>query len=231
MVCAALLVGQALAASPVPADERIRRMQQILQPVLVKGEAPKTTPLADRMAELKVPAVSVAVIHEGRIQWARGFGVTRIGGPAVTPDTLFQAASISKPVFALAVMRLVQAGKLNLDANVNDYLKSWKLPDNEFTGEQKVTLRRILSHTAGLTVHGFAGYQAGTEIPTNLQILDGEARRENILAARQKLANRQCAFEAANCAVCRHEVLRCPSPCLSQCLKKHWARVQKGAGR
>jgi CubicO group peptidase (beta-lactamase class C family) len=179
MVCAALLVGQAFAASPVPVEERIRRVQQILPPVLVKGEAPKTTPLADRMAGLNVPGVSIAVIHEGRIEWARGFGVKSIGGAPVTADTLFQAASISKPVFAVAVMRQVQAGKLDLDANVNDYLKSWKLPDNEFTKDQKVTLRRVLSHTAGLTVHGFPGYEAGAKVPTNIQILDGMAPANN----------------------------------------------------
>lgn len=179
MVCVALFAGQALAARPADTDERIRRVQQILPPVLVKGEAPKTTPLADRMAELKVPGVSIALIHEGRIEWARGFGVRSIGGPAVTPDTLFQAASISKPVFALAVMRQVEAGKLDLDVNVNDYLKSWKLPDNEFTKDQKVTLRRVLSHTAGLTVHGFPGYEAGTKVPTNIQILDGAPPANN----------------------------------------------------
>jgi CubicO group peptidase (beta-lactamase class C family) len=179
MVCAALLAGQTFAASPVGTGERIRRVQQILPPVLVKGEVPKTTPLADRMAELHVPGVSIAVIQDGRIEWARGFGVASIGGPAVTPDTLFQAASISKPVFALAVMRQVQAGKLSLDVNVNDYLKSWKLPDNEFTKEQKVTLRRVLSHTAGLTVHGFPGYEAGAKVPDNIQILDGTAPANN----------------------------------------------------
>jgi CubicO group peptidase (beta-lactamase class C family) len=179
MMCAALFAAQTFAAKPADTNEHIRLIQQILPPVLVKGEQPKTTALADRMAELKVPGISIAVIHEGRIEWARGFGVTRVGGPAVTPDTLFQAASISKPVFALAVMRQVQAGKLSLDADVNDYLKSWKVPDNEFTSEQKVTLRRVLSHSAGLTVHGFPGYEAGTKLPTTLQILDGASPANN----------------------------------------------------
>ena len=175
MVCSMLLAGYAFAAKPQDTEERIRRVQQLVPPVLVSGESPKLTPLAGRMAELKVPGVSVAVIHEGRIEWARGFGVARVGGPAVTPDTLFQAASISKPVFALAVLHLVDEGKLNLDTNVNEYLRTWKLPDNEFTREQKVTLRRILSHSAGLTVHGFPGYEAGAPLPTTEQILDGAA--------------------------------------------------------
>src|SRR6202030_9529 len=112
----------------------------LLPPVIVQGETPATTKLVDRMAALHVPGVSIAVIHDGEIEWARGFGVTRIGGPAVTPETLFQAASISKPVTALAVLHLVQMGKLDLDADVNQYLKTWKVPDNAFTAKTKVTL-------------------------------------------------------------------------------------------
>jgi CubicO group peptidase (beta-lactamase class C family) len=88
---------------------------------------------------------------------------------------LFQAASISKPVFALAVLRQVERGKLNLDANVNDYLKGWKLPDNDFTHQKPVTLRETLTHSAGLTVHGFPGYAAGPKLPDVTQILDGAA--------------------------------------------------------
>jgi CubicO group peptidase (beta-lactamase class C family) len=162
-----------LAAAPSSTEERIRQVQALVPPVLVQGEVPPTQSLADRMAELKVPGVSIAVIHEGRIEWARGFGVTRGGGPDVTEKTLFQAASISKPVFALAVLRLVEAGKLNLDANVNDYLKRWKLPENDFTRQKPVTLREVLTHSAGLTVHGFPGYAADGKIPGVEQILDG----------------------------------------------------------
>jgi CubicO group peptidase (beta-lactamase class C family) len=107
------------------------------------------------MAALHVPGASVAVIHGGKIEWARGFGVSRIGGPPVTPDTLFQAASISKPVGAMAVLSLVEGGKISIDTDVNQYLKSWKVPENPFTAHGKVTVRELLSHTAGLTVHGF----------------------------------------------------------------------------
>jgi len=135
--------------------------------------------LSKRMADLGVPGISVAVIHKGQIEWAKGYGVTRVGGPPVTADTLFQAASISKPVFALAVLHLVDEGKLKLDANVNDYLKTWKVPDNEFTTNKKVTLRGILSHSAGLTVHGFPGYAKGAALPTTVQMLDGTAPASN----------------------------------------------------
>lgn len=174
MVCTALVAATAGAATPAGTAQRIQRVEQGLLPqVLIKGESPPLKSLATRMAELRVPGVSVAVIHEGRIEWARGYGVKSIGGPAVDEKTLFQAASVSKPVFALAVLHQADSGKLELDANVNDYLKSWKLPDNEFTREQKVTLRRLLSHTAGLTVHGFPGYAAGAPLPTAAQILEG----------------------------------------------------------
>jgi CubicO group peptidase (beta-lactamase class C family) len=174
VVLAAWLTTPAPSAAQSDTEARIQRIQQgLAPPVLVQGETPAMQPLAARMAELKVPGVSIAVIHQSRIEWARGFGVTRTNGPPVTEHTLFQAASISKPVFALAVLHLVDAGKLNLDANVNDYLKDWKLPDNDLTRQSKVTLRGILSHSAGLTVHGFAGYAADGKIPSTTQALDG----------------------------------------------------------
>jgi CubicO group peptidase (beta-lactamase class C family) len=124
--------------------------------------------------ELHVLGVSITVIHNGEIEWSRGFGVTRVGGPAVTPDTLFQAASISKPVTAMAVLHLVGSGKLDLDADVNQYLKAWKVPTNKFTETSKVTLRELLTHTAGMTVHGFPGYASDSALPTVVQVLNGE---------------------------------------------------------
>jgi CubicO group peptidase (beta-lactamase class C family) len=100
--------------------------------------------------------------------------VTEIGGPPVTPDTLFQAGSISKPVSAMAALHLVESGKINLDTDVNQYLRSWKVPANSFTEQSKVTLRRLLSHTAGTTIHGFPGYPSGEPVPTLVQVLNGE---------------------------------------------------------
>lgn len=125
------------------------------------------------MAALHVPGVSIAVIHDGKIEWANGYGVVSLGGAPVTPETLFQAASISKPLTAMAVMHLVQTGKLNLDTDVNLYLKSWKIPSNSFTEKTKITLRELLSHTAGMTVHGFPGYASDATLPTLLQVLNG----------------------------------------------------------
>jgi CubicO group peptidase (beta-lactamase class C family) len=130
--------------------------------------------LDDRMALLGTPGVSIAVIDNYEIEWARGFGVCENGKPAkVTPATLFQAGSISKPVFALAAMRLVQAGRLDLDEDVNAYLKSWRVPTNDDL-QPRVTMRQLLSHSAGMTVHGFPGYQRSEPIPSIPQILNGE---------------------------------------------------------
>lgn len=169
------LAGAALAQAPASIEDQIERIQNgLLRPVAIKGEPFPTLKLADEMAKMHVPGVSVAVIHGGKIEWARGFGVRSIGGAAVKPDTLFQAASISKPVTALAVLRFVESGRINLDADVNQYLKSWQVPGNSFTQTTKVTVRELLTHTAGLTVHGFAGYASTTPLPSLLQVLNGE---------------------------------------------------------
>lgn len=155
--------------------ERIQRVENGLLPaVMIKGQT-SAMKLAERMAHYKVPGLSVAVINDGKIEWARGYGVVeRDGDRPVTADTLFLAGSISKPVAALAALRLVEQGKLNLDEDVNLKLKTWKVPENEFTKEKKVTLRGLLSHSAGLTVHGFPGYAVDAPMPTLVQILNGE---------------------------------------------------------
>lgn len=133
---------------------------------------------------MKTPGISIAVINDGAIEWARGYGVTEAGTDTpVTSRTLFQAASISKPVAALAALRLVEKGALGLDEDVNAKLTSWKVPENDFTKTEKVTLRRLLSHTAGLTVHGFGGYAADAPVPTLVQALDA-AKPANSAAVR-----------------------------------------------
>ena len=135
--------------------------------------------LQDRMNADHVPGVSVAVIHNGDIEWAQGFGVVRLGGAPVTAETLFQAGSISKPVAAMAALRLVQEGKLSLDFDVNQALTSWKIPPSAAAPGAVVTLRELLTHTAGLTVHGFPGYAAGAPVPTLIQILEWREARQH----------------------------------------------------
>ena len=121
------------------------------------------------------PGVSISVIDDFRLAGARGFGTPAIGTAAeVSANTPFQAGSISKPVFALAVMRLVENGTLDLDGDVNGYLTSWQVPDND-GWTPRVTLRQLLSHTAGTTVHGFPGYPASGPWPTVVEVLRGVA--------------------------------------------------------
>ncbi|WP_164848700.1 serine hydrolase [Paenibacillus sp. DCT19] len=156
-------------------EERIDAIIKRLQPEThLQNKYGQEATLADRMEYYNTPGVSIAVIHDFKLEWARGFGICEAGKPeAVTETTLFQAASVSKPIFAVAVMRLVQEGKLDLDRDVNNYLTSWKLPS--VSGWQpKVTLRQLLSHSAGVTIQGFPGYERTDELPTLVQILNGQ---------------------------------------------------------
>jgi len=173
---AAVAVVTVTSQTPLPAavQQRIARIENHLVPAIVVTNAPQATAIADRMRFHNTPGVSIAVMNDGRIEWARGYGALEAGGPLpVTVHTRFQAASISKPVAAMAALKLVQDGRLALDEDVNPKLKSWKVPENDLTKQQKVTLRRLLSHSAGLTVHGFPGYASEAPLPTLVQILDG----------------------------------------------------------
>jgi CubicO group peptidase (beta-lactamase class C family) len=167
-----------LQASEEPRIERV--LGGLRSPIAIKGQPPVRWKLAERMADGHVPGLSIAVIDDGKIAWARGFGVREAGtDEPVTTSTLFEAQSISKAVAATATLVLIDSGRLSLDESPNTYLKSWKLPNNEFQAHEKVTLRRILSHSSGLTVGGFAGYRTGEALPTLLQILNGEKPANN----------------------------------------------------
>src|SRR5689334_11925577 len=159
--------------SQTDVDARIKRVEQGLLPaVLIKGEPSWT--IEERMKQWKVPGLSIAVVKDYKIEWARAYGVKDVETKEpVTTETLFQAGSISKPVAAMVALKRVQQGKIALDENINNKLQTWKLPDNEFTARKKVTLANLLSHTGGLTVHGFPGYAPGEKIPTLPQVLDG----------------------------------------------------------
>ena len=156
-------------------DERIAALESNLRnAVALAGDEPKPMLLSERMAYYHTPGVSISVINDGEIEWAKGYGVLGADGAGpVTTATLFQAASISKVIAAVGVLKLVDTGKLDLDADVNTYLKRWKVPTDDFTINHPVTLRGILSHTAGLSVHGFEGYEADVPLPSVTDILDG----------------------------------------------------------
>ena len=153
----------------------------LLPTVTTRGEPVARPSLADRMAELGVPGVSVAVLVDGEIAWARGYGLADVeSGRPVTPNTLFQAASISKPVAALAALRLAESGRVDLDGDVNAHLTSWRVPGNEFTEGAPVTLRGLLTHRAGLTVWGFPGYGPDEGAPDGPGVLDGRGNTDPV---------------------------------------------------
>ncbi|MGE5261223.1 MAG: serine hydrolase domain-containing protein [Actinomycetota bacterium] len=148
----------AQAAAPEDIESRLK---------LTIGGATKTLSLSEAMATLNIPSVSIALIDQDQIAFARAYG------QGTTPETLFQAASLSKFVAAIGAMRLVDQGKLSLDADVNKGLTSWRVPANGFDKDHKVTLRGLLSMTAGIGVPGFLGYELDAPLPSLTQILDG----------------------------------------------------------
>lgn len=162
------------------AKEKVSARLQRVEATVVElpgraGEAPLRLSLEELMKTYNVPGLSIAVIENFKVVDSKAYGVIAPGSNTpVTTRTLFQAGSISKPVAATAALYLVEHGKLSLDEDVNKKLTSWKVPENEFTKNEKVTLRRLMSHTAGLTVHGFPGYDVDAPVPTLLQIFNGE---------------------------------------------------------
>jgi CubicO group peptidase (beta-lactamase class C family)/predicted transcriptional regulator YdeE len=159
-----------------PASERLRRVERTTVELQAEtGQAHTRLSLSELMKAFSVAGLSIAVIENYKIVDVNAYGVIAPGSTTpVTPKTLFQAGSISKPVAAAGALSLVEGGKLSLDEDVNKKLTTWKVPENEFTQTEKVTLRRLMSHTAGLTVHGFPGYNVHDPLPTLVQIFNGE---------------------------------------------------------
>lgn len=170
----ALSAAPAVPAPSVPLSTRVHDVETgLLPPVRVVNRPGERMDLQAEMRNHQVPAVSIAVIHDRHLEWARAYGVVSEGGARATTETLFQAASISKSVTTMAVLRLVEAGELSLDAPIGSELKTWTLAQGKATESNPVTLRKLLSHTAGTNVHGFSGYAAGSPVPTLAQVLDG----------------------------------------------------------
>ncbi len=138
--------------------------------------SPEDPESIDSWMELyEIPGASIAVFNDFKLDYVEAHGIkSEASQDPVTERTLFQAASMSKSVSAVAALSLVQDGTISLDRDVNDYLTSWQVPDNELQATEKVTLRRLLSHTAGTTVSGFRGYRYTEPLPSLIQILNGE---------------------------------------------------------
>lgn len=177
-----LVIGCSPSGEDKPLSERIARIENGLQPVFqIEGEDVPTYTIEERLKELGIPSISIAFVNDGKVEWARAYGMADSSeNRAVNTETMYLAGSISKPVAAVHAHQLAERGVINLDGNVNDYLTSWKLPDNEFTAKEKVTTRRILNHTAGLTVWGFGGYDKGDTIPSVAEVLDGRGNTDSV---------------------------------------------------
>jgi len=175
--CALFLAAGAQAAPTAP----LSPLDHGLRPsVLAAGQAPPGWSLAERMAFHKVPGVAIAVVRDGKVVAVAGYGLREAGtADRVDADTLFSVGSISKVATATTTLRLAVAGRLDLDRDVDDYLKRWKLPASNTVPDPAVSLRMLMSHTSGLGVHGFADYQPAEPLPTLVQVLDGRKPAKN----------------------------------------------------
>ena len=175
-----IALGLGLAAPAAAQDDvaaRIQAVESAHAPVAgnAKGGPPET--LVQTMRRLHVPGMSIAVIRDFKIDWVKGYGVAdTASGAAVAADTRFQAASISKPVTAMAAVRLAQEKRINLDQDVNTLLSGWKVARPAGKGWPPVTPRSLFSHTAGATDgFGFPGYAPGARLPTFEEEIEGRA--------------------------------------------------------
>lgn len=165
---------------PIPDINQIEN--GLLPSILIKGDSIKSFNLEKRMEHYKVPGVSIAIVENGKIKWAKGYGYANTEtGTKVNASTLFQAGSISKPLAALSALKLFENDSLELNKDVNYYLKNWQIPENKFTETEKVTLEKLLTHTAGITVHGFPGYQQTDEFPEIIDVLNGNGNTGKII--------------------------------------------------
>ena len=193
MLAVAALLGGCAAPATVSDREVIRASRAqvergLLPLVAVAGVPDSAFSLPERMERYRVPGVSLSVIDEGRIAWSAAYGTRKSGqAEAVTDTTVFQAGSISKVVAALTALRLVERGRLALDDDVNRALRSWRVPSDTLTQRRPVTLRALLSHSAGFNVPSFRGYEKGSALPTLSQLLAGTAP-SNTPAARVEVA-------------------------------------------
>ena len=181
LYCAGLLISFACTAqqgNPVYSKEieaKIKQVENNLSGQLHIQDSVNTLNLLQRMTDNGIFGVSIAVIHNYKLEWARGYGTADISKQTpVTAQTLFQAASISKSLNGVGLLKLAQDKKINLYADINTYLTSWKFPYDTVSHGKKISVANLLSHTAGLTVHGFAGYAKTDTLPSILQILNGE---------------------------------------------------------
>lgn len=175
LVCSGLL----LAAKAQQSMDKIQQVERHLTPnvdFVFADSAKQQYSIIERMNYYGVPSVSIAVIDNGKVAWTKAYGLADVSTQRkVDANTLYQAASLSKTVNAALILKLVQQGKLDLDKDVRGYLKTWTFLDNELSQGKPITLRALLSHTAGMNLHGFKGYDQKASLPDINAILDGKS--------------------------------------------------------
>jgi len=165
-------------------QKKITAVENSLAPSVVFGDTIPKLNIEKRMKETAIPGLSIAVIRDYKIEWAKAYGWADIEEKRkVTTDTRFQAASISKSLNSMGFLKLVEMGKIDPEADINNYLTSWKFPYDSLSNNKKISVYNLLSHTAGLDIHGFPGYEKTDTLPTLQQILDGK-RPANTKAVR-----------------------------------------------
>jgi len=165
-------------------QQKINAVENSLAPSIVFGDTIPKMNIEKRMKETSIQGLSIAVIRDYKIEWAKGYGWADVEEKRkVTTDTRFQAASISKSINSMGVLKLIELGKLDPDADINNYLTSWKFPYDSLSKNKKISIYNLLSHTAGLDIHGFPGYEKKDSLPSLQQILDGK-RPANTKAVR-----------------------------------------------
>lgn len=172
LILLTLLVGQVFAQNK-SLPKRISEVENNLIPfVPVKGF--KGWNIIDRMNYYKVPGVSIAVIKNYKIDWAKGYGLAdTLQKTPVTTEIMFSAGSISKFLMAVTALKMVDEGQIELEKPINYYLTSWKIAENDFTQKTPITLRMLLSHSAGTSQSSYFGFTPTQTLPTIVEILSG----------------------------------------------------------
>ncbi len=164
---------------------QIKTIEENLLPAIsVKGLNDIKYTLQERMGFYEVPAVSIAIIDNYEVIWAKGYGISSVNASdSISTSTMFQAASLSKPITSTMLIQLAEKGILDIDEPVNSQLKKWKIPNNQYTANIDITPRMILLHTSGLNIPGFPGYNASDSVPKIIDILNGQepAKTERII--------------------------------------------------
>ncbi len=179
----AILFGFSCVCQAQQGEEDLNNIMSSLSSIThIEGEKRIIASFIERMKHYNIPGASIAIMKDGELLISKAYGVkTANNSDPVDRNTLFQAASITKSFSALAILKLVDQGKISLDDPVNLHLKGWKLADNDFTKDRAVTIRSLLNHTGGTNVHGFDGFAQGLVLPTTTAVLAGEGTSDPVV--------------------------------------------------